>query len=205
MFKSYLKIALRNLQSHKGHSFINIIGLAIGMACCILILLWVQDELSSDRFHEKTKHLYRVEQDYNYLSIKIGGKKKKPKKEEEIPEIVNATRYVWTDGVLLRYGEKTFFEDGVRVVDPSFLQMFTFQLIKGDKNIALKEPFSLVISEEMAEKYFGDEEPIGKTILVNNQYDFTVTGVMKNVPDNSYLQFDLLMPYDYLLKTQLER
>ena len=205
MFKSYLKIALRNLQSHKGHSFINIIGLAIGMACCILILLWVQDELSSDRFHEKTKHLYRVEQDYNYSGelyhVNVTPHPMAPALKEEIPEIVDATRYVWTDGVLLRYGEKTFFEDGVRVVDPSFLQMFTFQLIKGDKNIALKEPFSLVISEEMAEKYFGDEEPIGKTILVNNQYDFTVTGVMKNMPDNSYLKFDLLMPYDYLLKT----
>lgn len=202
MFKNYLKVALRNIKRHKGYSFINIAGLAIGMACCLLILIWVLDELSYDKFHENAPDLYRVEENQYYSGrvyhVTVTPYPLAPALIEEIPEIIDATRVVWVGGQLLRYGEKTFFENNVRAVDPSFFRMFTFPFVKGDSDTALDDPFSVVISEELAEKYFGDEEPIGKVFSANNKFDFKVTGVMKNVPHNSYLQFDMVFPYEFL-------
>jgi len=204
MIKNYLKIISRNIRKHKGYSFINITGLAIGMACCLLISIWVLDELSYDKFHEKARRLYRVEEDQYYsgrvFHVSVTPHPLGPALVEEIPEIVDATRYVWSGGLLFRYGEKAFFEYNVRAVDPSFLQMFTFPLIKGDKDKALDSPHSLVINEDIAEKYFGKQDPLGKVITVNNAHEFTVTGVIKNVPHHSILQFDLLMPYTFLEK-----
>ena len=205
MIKNYLKIVLRNIWRHKGYSFINITGLAIGMACCLLITIWVLDELSYDKFHENSPELFRVEENQHYsgrvFHVTVTPHPLAPALKEEIPEIIDATRYVWAGGLLLRYGEKAFFEDNIRAVDPSFFQMFTFPLIKGDKNTAFDSPYSFVLSEEIAEKYFGEEDPLGKVISVNNQYDFTITGVMKNVPHSSYIQFDMVIPYKFLKKT----
>jgi predicted permease len=103
--------------------------------------------------------------------------------------------------VLFKYEDHTFFEDNGRAVDPSFLKMFTYPLVKGDKNTALDSPFSAVLSEDLAEKYFGEDDPIGKVITLNNKYEFTVTGVLKNIPHNTYLQFDFLVPYEILKRT----
>jgi putative ABC transport system permease protein len=204
MLKNYLKVIFRNIQKHKGYSFINFTGLAIGMACCLLISIWVLDELSYDKFHEKAPYLYRVEEDQQYsgrlFHVSVTPHPLGPALIEEIPEIVDATRYVWSGGLLFRYGEKAFFEYNIRAVDPSFFQMFTFPLIKGDKNRALDSPYSLVINEDIAEKYFGKEDPLGKVITVNNTQEFTVTGVIKNVPHNSVLQFEMLVPYAFLEK-----
>ncbi len=205
MIRNFIKITLRNILKHKGYSFINITGLAIGMACCLLITLWVLDELSYDRFHENAPYLYRVEENQHYSGrryhVNVTPYPLAPAMVEEIPEIKRATRYVWRGGGLFRYGEKAFYERSVRAVDPSFLNMFTFPLVKGDKKSALKSPNSIIISEKIAEKYFGKEEPLGKIINIDNQYDFKVTGVMKNVPHNSYLQFQALIPYEFLRKT----
>ncbi|UCH97271.1 MAG: ABC transporter permease, partial [Candidatus Aminicenantes bacterium] len=202
MFKNYLKITLRNIMKHKGYSFINIFGLAIGMACCLLISLWVLDELSYDRFHTNAPYLYRVEENQHYsgrvFHVTVTPHGMGPAMVKEIPEIKDATRYSRTGGLLFRFGEKAFFESSVRAVDPSFLNMFTFPLLKGDKRTALSAPQSLVISEDIAKKYFGDQDPLGKTITINNQYAHQVTGVMRNVPHNSYLQFDILLPYEFL-------
>jgi putative ABC transport system permease protein len=204
MIRNYLKIILRNIRKHKGYSFINITGLAIGMACCLIISIWVLDELSYDKFHEKARRLYRIEEDQYYsgrvFHVRVTPHPLGPALVDEIPEIVDATRYVWSGGLLFRYGEKAFFEYNIRAVDPSFLQMFTFPLIKGDKNRALDSPYTLVINEDLAEKYFGKEDPLGKVITVNNAHEFTVAGVIKNVPHNSILQFDLLIPYTFLEK-----
>ncbi|MGD8540172.1 MAG: ABC transporter permease, partial [Candidatus Aminicenantes bacterium] len=204
MIKNYLKIILRNIRKHKGYSFINITGLAIGMACCLLISIWVLDELSYDRFHEKAQRLYRVEEDQFYsgrvFHVSVTPHPLGPALVDEIPEIVDATRYVWSGGLLFRYGEKAFFEYSIRAVDPSFLQMFTFPLIKGDENKALDSPYALVINEDIAEKYFGGEDPLGKVITINNAHEFTVAGVVKNVPHNSILQFEVLVPYAFLEK-----
>ena len=205
MLKNYLKIAFRNIIKHKGYSFINIAGLAIGMACCLLIALWVLDELSFDKFHENAPNLYRVEENQHYSGriyhVTVTPYPLGPALKEEIPEIMDTTRYVWAGGKLLRYEEKAFFENSVRAVDPSFLQMFTFPLLRGDKNTALESPYSLVITQEIAEKYFGQDDPLGKVIQVNNEYAFTVTGILKKLPSNSYAQFDMLIPYVFLEKT----
>jgi putative ABC transport system permease protein len=202
MLKNYLKVILRNIRKHKGYSFINITGLAIGMACCLLISIWVLDELSYDRFHTNASLLYRVEEDQQYsgrvFHVTVTPHPLGPALVEEIPEIVDATRYVWSGGLLFRYGEKAFFEYLIRAVDPSFFQMFTFPFIKGDKNRALESAHSLVISEDIAEKYFGEKDPLGKVITVNNTHEFKVDGVVKNVPHNSIFQFDALIPYAFL-------
>jgi putative ABC transport system permease protein len=205
MLKNYLKIVLRNIKRHKGYSFINITGLAIGMACCLFITIWVLDELSYDKFHENVASLYRVEENQDYsgrrFHVNVTPYPLAPALKDEIPEIIDATRYVWAGGLLFRYRDKAFFEDDIRAVDPSFFQMFNFPLLKGDEKMALNSPYSLVLSEDIAEKYFGKEDPLGQTISINNQYDFTVTGIMKNIPHNSYLQFDILIPYEFLKKT----
>jgi len=205
MIKNYLKIALRNIRRHKGYSLINITGLAIGMACCLFITIWVLDELSYDKFHENAANLYRVEENQDYsgrqFHVNVTPYPLAPALKDEIPEIIDATRYVWAGGLLFRYGDKAFFEDDIRAVDPSFLQMFTFPLLKGDENVALNSPYSLVLSEDIAEKYFGEEDPLGQMISINNQHDFTVTGIMKNIPHNSNLQFDIVIPYEFLRKT----
>lgn len=205
MLKNYIKIALRNIKKHKGYAFINITGLAIGMACCLLIIIWVLDELSYDQFHENAAHLYRVEENQHYSGrvyhVIVTPYPLAPALKADVPEIIEATRYVWVGSLLLRYGDKAFFENNIRAVDPSFFHMFSFPLFKGDKKLVLDAPYSLVISEEMAEKYFDEEDPLGKVINVNNEHDFTVTGVMKNIPHNSSLQFDMLIPYEFLRKT----
>ncbi len=202
MIKNYLKVALRNIRRHKGFSFINIAGLAIGLACCLLITIWVLDELSYDKFHENAANLYRVEEDQHYSGrifyVYVTPYPLGPALKAEIPEIIDATRVVWTRGLLFKYEDHTFFEDSGRAVDPSFLKMFTYPLVKGDKNTALDSPFSVVLSEDLAEKYFGENEPIGKVITLNNQYEFTVTGVLENIPHNTELQFDFLVPYEIL-------
>ncbi|UCE43248.1 MAG: ABC transporter permease [Candidatus Aminicenantes bacterium] len=205
MIKNYLKVALRNIKRHKGFSIINIAGLAIGLACCLLITIWVLDELSYDKFHENAANLYRVEENQHYSGrifyVYVTPYPLGPALKTEIADIIDATRVVWTGGVLFKYEDNTFFEDNGRAVDPSFLKMFTYPLVKGDKNTALDSPFSAVLSEDLAEKYFGDDDPIGKVITLNNKYDFTVTGVMENIPHNTYLQFDFLVPYEILKRT----
>ncbi len=197
MIKNYIKIALRNIKRHKGYSLINIAGLAIGIACCILILLWVQDELSYDRFHENAGDIYRVIQDINFTdhsttwSITQGPLG--PSLKNDFPEIIKATR-ITGRGLRLTYENKSF-DEGVGMADGSIFEMFTFPLVKGDPATALSDPLSIVLTEEMVEKYFGDEDPLGKTIRADNQWDFLVTGVLNNIPRNSHLQFDFLIPF----------
>jgi ABC-type antimicrobial peptide transport system permease subunit len=197
MLRNYLKIALRNVRRHKGYSFINIAGLAIGMACCILILLWVQDELSYDRFHENAGDIYRVIQDIKFAdhdtTWAIAQGPLGPSLEADFPEIINATRITWRR-FRLTYDEKSF-DEVLGMADGSIFEMFTFPLVKGDPTTALSDPHSIVITEEMAEKYFGNEDPLGKAIKADNRWDFQVTGILKNVPHNSHLQFDFLIPF----------
>ncbi len=206
MIKNFIKIALRNIKKHKGYSFINITGLAIGMACCLLITIWVLDELSYDRFHQNAENLYRVEENQDYSGreyhVNVTPYPLAPALKDEIPEIEEATRYVWAGGKLLRYKDMAFFENNIRSVDPSFLKMFAFPLSHGTMETALDSPYSLVISQEMKKKYFGADDPLGQTITVNNQYEFTVTGVLETLPHNSILQFDFLIPYEFLTVTK---
>ena len=202
MISNYIKVAVRNILRHKGYSFINVIGLAIGMTCCLLTMLWVMDELSYDRFHENAPNIYRVEQDQNYSGrlyhVNVTPYPMAEGILAEIPEAENATPYPWYRTMLFRYGEKAFFESGVRAVEPGFLRMFSYPLIRGDAPTALENPHSVIITEDMAEKYFGEEDPLNKVMQLNNEYDFTVTGILKNPPSNSILQFDMLIPFKFL-------
>ena len=202
MLWSYVKVMLRSIKRHKGYAFINIAGLAIGMACCLLIMLWVMEELSFDRFHTNRDSIYRVEQDQFYSGdvyhVTVTPYPMGEGIKEEIPEIKEAARAAWMGTLLLKYEDKAFFEQSGRAVDPSFLTMLSFPLLQGDAATALSTPNSLVLTEELAVKYFGDEDPLGKVITVDNEHPFTVTGILKKIPDNSSLQFDLLVPFDIL-------
>ncbi len=201
MLKSYLKIAVRNLWKHKGYSFINIAGLAAGMACALFILLWVQNELSYDRFHADAGTLFRLEQNadkglggfrHSSMPYPLG-----PILKAEIPEVREAVRIAGSGSFLVRSGEKAFFESNIPAVDPQFLRMFAFPLIKGDPATALDRPGSVVMTEDMAEKYFDGADPLGQTVIFNDKHPFTVTGVLKNIPQNSSLTFDMLVPFDF--------
>jgi len=202
MFKNYMKIALRNIKRHKGYSFINIFGLAAGIACCILIFLWVQDEFSYDKFHDNGDNLYLVgtHQRLGSRTATSSGTPPAlgPAFKQEYPEIVNSARFCnGPHALIFAYGEKRF-RELTEAVDSSLLEMFTFPLIQGNPESALTEPYSLVMTERMAQKYFNDDDALGKIIRVENKYDFKVTGVLKNLPRNSLLRFDFLIPIQFL-------
>ncbi|MCK4646995.1 MAG: ABC transporter permease [Candidatus Aminicenantes bacterium] len=197
---NYFKIAFRKIKRQKVFSFINISGLAIGMACCILIFLWVQEELSFDRFHENKDELYRVYTEVQYSDgrINLFATSYFPLArvlKEECPDVKHAARYASRHGLLIKHGEKQFSDDDSGFADPSFLSMFTFPFVKGDPKTALSNKFSVVITEEMSKKIFGSVDPIGKTLNVNNLCDVQVTGIIKDVAHNSYFQFDFIFPY----------
>lgn len=200
MFKNYLKIAIRNVLINKVFSFINISGLAIGMACCILIFLWVQQELSYEQFHVHIDDLYRVYWRMSYSGGQelITDNTAGPLAAEmkmEFPEVREATRFLDAGSRTVRYGDKFFNEHGFCFVDPSFPTMFTFPLKYGELNRALSDPFSIVLTEETAEKYFGDENPIGEFITVDNIHDFKVTGILRDIPNTTHLRFNFLVPF----------
>ncbi len=198
---NYLKIALRNLKRHKVFSLINIFGLAVGMTCCIFILLWVQDEVSFDRFHEKKERIHKVYSETQYTDGRTAVHTTtsfyplaKILKEES-PDVVDAVRYHSIPNMLIKYGEKTLTNNQVALADPSFFNIFTFSFVKGNPETALAERFSVVITEGMSLRYFGSEDPMGKVLNVNKQIDLQVTGVIKNPPKNSSLQFDCVAPF----------
>ena len=207
---SYLKTAWRKMKRQKGYAFINVASLAVGLAGALFIWLWVQDELNFDRFHANAPSLFRVEQDQaggqGNFHVYVSQYPMGPAIQSAIPEIKRSVRYAWASG-LVRYGEKAFFEDAVRAVDPGFLESFTFPLVRGDRASALAGPRSIILTEETAAKYFGSEDPIGKTLVVNNTHSLAVTAVAKNVPANSTITFDMLVPFEFLrsLGTNIDR
>jgi len=203
MLKNYLKVAVRNLLRHKAYSLINIAGLAVGMACTILILLWVQYELSFDRYHENADRIYRLAADieigkmrgrFAVSSLPIG-----PTLQRDYPEVLRAVRFYPHDRKLLvHYKDKKFLEDGIIYTEDSIFDVFTFPLVSGDPKTVLATADSLVITEAMAEKYFGSENPIGKILKVEDKVDLKVTGVMQNVPANSHFTFNMLLSWELL-------
>ncbi len=208
MLKNYFKIALRNLWKNKGLSFINISGLASGMACSLLIFLFVTDELSYDKFNSGADRIYRVVKDFvNDDGTKIPDATTPPAlaiaMQKEIPEVTYATRAFanpdWGGNFLIKYGDKKFNEQKIFFVDSSFFDVFTFPFIKGNSRNAFKEINSVVITENVAKKYFGNENPIGKTLHADQFLgDLMVTGVMKDVFANSHFHFDFVVSIDKL-------
>ncbi len=200
MLRNYLKVAIRNLLKHRGYTFINIAGLAIGMACCLLILLYVQDELSYDRYNEKADQIYRVTLHGrlagNDIDVGVTCAPMAGTLLNEYPEVLHATRlHKAFSTVLVSHGENRFNEDQVFFADSNYFDIFTLNLLRGIPNTALNEPNSVILTEETARKYFGDENPIGQTLRFNNTTDFKVTAISENVPHNSHFHFDLLASF----------
>lgn len=200
MFRNYVLIAIRFIKKNRLYSFINIFGLAIGLATCILILLWVRDELSFDRFHKNADQIYKIvcsdllsDEKYAVTTPALG-----PALKQNFPEILRISRYFEMYNLVVKVGEKKFLEDGIAFVDPFFLEMFSFPLIKGNPRTALSAPFSIVLTESQAHKYFGTGDPIGKTLTVAGNYDFDVTGLISDPPLNSHLRFDFLVPVEFM-------
>jgi putative ABC transport system permease protein len=198
MLKNYLKIALRNITRHKGYSFINIFGLAIGLAVFMLIALFIKFELSFDRFHEHFNDIYRVEQilvheGVENATVDCPGPLSQVL-QKDFPEFAAVTRVIEEDpGELSVSGDIKINAKKVFFTDNSFLDIFSFPLEKGDKSTVLEQPFSIVISQDLAKALFGSEDQVGKTLRSGITRDLKVTGVLKNIPLNSHLQFDALI------------
>jgi putative ABC transport system permease protein len=209
MITNYFKIAIRNILRHKIYSIINIAGLSVGMACTILILLWVQHELSYDRYHKNADRIYRVTTDINFGSMQgayaVSNHTAGPTIQKNFPEVEKAVRFhpVW-GRTLVEYQDKKYIEGNLLFADKSVFEIFTFPLINGDPITALEKAFSVVISQDIARKYFGEENPVGKVIKMTNAFhpnlgrasDFTVTGLAENVPGNSHFYFNMLVSFE---------
>lgn len=196
MLKNYLKTTFRNLSRYKGYAFINIFGLAVGMACCILIISYIVTELSYDRYHEHADHIYRVATDVNagpfIAKLAISNAPLGPALKNNYPEVLQFARIQPRDKQFVVYQNHRFFEEGVVWADNSIFDVFSFPFTKGDPLSALQTAYSVIITEEIAKKYFGDTDPLGKVLRFNNRDDFTITGVVENVPNNSHFSFDML-------------
>lgn len=204
MIRNFLKVAFRNLLWNKFFSVINISGLAIGLASAFIIFLWIQNEVSYDRFHAKTDRLYQVwSNDVINNSIRslvntpeIMG----PVLKNDVPEIEQVSRISWEQDNLLAIKDKSLNAKG-NIVDPAFLSMFSFPLVKGNLQNALSDPYSILLTEQLAKKVFGNDAPgyrdvIGKIIKVNNGEDYKVTGILKDLPNNTQFNFQCLMSYE---------
>lgn len=197
MLKNYLNIAFRNLWRHKAFSFINIMGLTVGMTAFFLIFLYVQFELSYDSFHSKADRIYRIVSDIKTPTETLRGSGPawavSPHIQEEFPEIESSIR-VDNASLLVRRGNIKFQEDNSLFADAAFFNMFDFKLLKGNPRTALKEKFSIVLSQTAAKKYFGDADPIGQTVLLtDDNLSAAVTGVMQDMPENSIIKADVLV------------
>jgi putative ABC transport system permease protein len=202
MIKNYFKIALRNLRRYYAYSILNIIGMAIGLAAAILLLLWVLDEWSYDRQFKNANELFRIIQNENSsggeasLLAPTPGMLSRTLKEH-YPEIIRASRYEPHSELRLKKGDSFIHELSVAAVDRDFFKMFDISFVEGDINSALNDPHNAVLTEEMAHKYFGDEDALGKTLQESLGYQIKVTGVIKKT-HNSHLSYDFIVPIELL-------
>ena len=205
MFQNYIKVTLRNLLKHKGYSFINILGLTIGLTSCFLILLYVLDEFSFDRFHEKADSIYRLNWDFKYSNNEGIGPGTPPPLAaalvDELPEITASIRLYQVSDMIVRYEDKFFNEPNIIAADSNLFDFFSFNLIEGNRETALDEPNSVILTKETARKYFGDDPAVGKIVTIGDDntkfwgtYNkiFKVSGVVENIPKNSHFRFDFL-------------
>jgi putative ABC transport system permease protein len=201
MLRNYLIITLRNLRKHFTYSLINILGLGLGLATCLLLVTWICQELSYDRFHQNSDRIYRASLEYGF-----GGQISRPSVsptallpalQKNFPEVENGVRTI-NSSFIVRNGEKVFQESRFLFADSTFFEVFSFSLLEGSVKHSLVEPNSVVLSQSMARKYFGDENPSGKELQMNNGTTYKVTGLMQDVPANSLLQFDFVASFSSL-------
>ena len=203
MFKNYFKIAFRNIIKYKAFSIINIIGFAIGLASCLLISLYVFNEINYERFHENRDNIYRVGVNLTHGDNKIPFASAMPPLgpalQNEFPEVKSMTRIRNAgENVSFSYNENDFLESNFIYTEPSYFELFSFDLISGDKSSALNEPFSILIKESIAQKYFGNEYPIGRSIVMGDEFDFKVTGILAEPAGNTQMDFDMIASYSSL-------
>ena len=208
MIRNYIKTAWRNLLKNRFYSAINIVGLTVGLAIGLLILLWVQDELSFDTFHKQADNIYRLElfggtgasrQIWQTTVYPMGMLAK-----QQLPEVTEQVRltgnYVFS---LYKYQDKVFGDEQATFADPSFFSVFSFPVIKGDPAKPFTDDNSVVITQKTAQKYFGDENPLGKVIVADNKQNFTVSAVIKDFPENSDFQYTMIMPMNFFVNKVL--
>jgi putative ABC transport system permease protein len=204
MLYNYIKIAFRNLWRHKGFSLINIIGLAVGMSAFLLILMYVSFELSYDNYHPKRDQVYRlnvnIKSANDLLKFSVSSAPMGPAIKADFPEVLESTR-IFPGDALVKVDNHSFQENRFFIAEPSLFDVLSFPLIKGDPKTSLKDPYSVVITETTAKKYFGSADPMGKTFLVDGKTPVTVTGVAKDVPANSQFKFDVLYSISSLEKS----
>jgi putative ABC transport system permease protein len=189
MFKNYIKIAFTNLWKNKVYSSISILSLTIGLAVSVLLLFYVLHEWSFDRYHTKADQIYRLcQEQHPYQAPGTAALL-----TEKIPAIKSFARILPRDNILITKNELRFKEDFVAWVDPNLFNIFSFQFVRGNAGTALTQPWSMVITEETAHKYFGDADPMGKSLKVSSEYDYTITGVIQDIPEHSHFTFDVFM------------
>lgn len=201
MFKTYLKLAYRNLVKERAYSVINVLGLTIGLASSILILLWVQNELSFDTFHKNAGQIYRIASDFGDSKSAACSAGMPAGIRAQLPVIKNSVRIQPANTTLLQQGTKRFEEERAIYADASFMNIFSYPLVEGDRSTALDQPDAILLTRTMARKYFGDEDPMGKILRKDNQENVIVRGVLADIPANSDLQFDFIMPMTSLART----
>ncbi len=206
MLKNYLTITLRSLRKHRGYTFLNLFGLAIGMACCVAIALYVRGELSYDQSYDGAENIYRVVLDFRMQELEMqtaySARPLGPTLATDFPEVEHATR-LWYDPsgqMTVRSGDQAFPEDRFFFADSTFFEVFGMPLLQGDPQTALRAPFTVVLTESTVRRYFGETNPIGQTLAVREPsdrdvFEYTVTGVMANLPTHTHLDFDLLASY----------
>lgn len=199
MLRNHLKTALRSILRTPGTAFINIIGLAVAVACGLVIFLFVQHELSYDRFHEQADRIYRLtferQRETGLVRVGTTAPPMGPAIAERFPEVERAVRFRYARDVLLAHGDRRFYEDRLFYVDSTFFDVFSFPLRRGNSATALQDPSSIVLTTAAAEKYFGDIDPVGQTLRFNDERTVTVTGVLEPLPSATHLPFDALVPF----------
>ena len=200
MFKNYFKTTVRSLWKNKGYSFLNIFGLAIGIACAGFIFLWVEDELNFDQFNTKKDSLYRIRENQKYDTyVATFGSTPAlmgPAMQQEIPGVANTCRIIGYDTKLITIGNRSMYAFP-NYADASLFSMFTFPFVQGNAKTAFTQLYSMVVTESTAKKFFGDEKNVvGKTVRVDNKQDYVITGVIKDIPKNSTIQFEWIAPFE---------
>ena len=189
MIRNYYKIAIAILMKGKIYSFISIASLTLGLAVCILLLLYVSHELSFDQYHKKADHIYRLCQEEHPYQAPGAGRLL----ADNLPEIRNYARILPRDNILVQHEEDQYKEDYVAWVDAELFEIFSFKFKYGNAENSLQQPGTAVISEETALRYFGNDDPVGKMLKVSNEYDYIVMGVIEDIPQNSHFTFDIFM------------
>jgi putative ABC transport system permease protein len=205
MFKNYFKTAWRNLNMNKFISFINLFGLTVGLSCCLLIAIYILNELSYDRYNKNADNIYRIERTFlnaetGALSLELGAVAPPfaPLLQNDFKDIKEVTSILPAGTSAIKYGENIFNQDNVFFADENLFNVFDFKITKGNPAVALRDPFSAMLTEETAKKYFGNDNPMNKIIRLNNQYDFKVTGIYKALPANSHWHPDVMISFNTL-------